>query len=173
MSHIHLILPWPPSVNRYWGSRGNRRFINKAGREFRQMVSEICSTMNVQSLNGRLAMFVALFPPDKRERDLDNYLKATQDACEHAGCYQSDSQIDHIQVIRQDTCKGGRCAIVIVEVSEEPSRSLFRYRTPLDAVRGLAQEAQALADANRQSLIDAPSGSGLFLPSPRRDESLD
>jgi hypothetical protein len=38
---IHLTLPYPPSVNHYWGQSGKRRFIGKKGKEFRARVVEI------------------------------------------------------------------------------------------------------------------------------------
>jgi len=56
---------------------------------------------------------VALFPPDKRKRDVDNVLKALLDACEHAGCYESDSQIDELHIVRQEMRTGGGCTILI------------------------------------------------------------
>lgn len=111
---IQLLLPWPPSVNRYWMARGNMRFISKAGRIFREAVAEECAGQGIASLYGRLAVHIALFPPDRRARDVDNILKALLDACEHAGCYESDNQIDELHVIRQGIEKGGHCTILIL-----------------------------------------------------------
>lgn len=114
---ITLLLPWPPSVNRYWMARGNMRFISKAGREFREAVAEECAQQGIVGLEGRLAVHVALFPPDRRARDIDNILKALLDACEHAGCYESDNQIDELHVIRQGIEYGGNCTIVILPIN--------------------------------------------------------
>lgn len=111
---IQLLLPWPPSVNNYWLSRGNMRFISKAGRAFRSDVERECAQLGVTPLEGRLAVHIALFPPDKRARDIDNILKALLDACEHAGCYASDNQIDELHVVRQGISKGGHCTILIL-----------------------------------------------------------
>jgi len=113
---IQLLLPWPPSVNNYWLARGNTRFISAAGKAFRRDVADICADANVIGLEGRLAVHVALFPPDKRARDIDNILKALLDACEHAGCYVSDNQIDELHVIRQEVQRGGRCTILILPI---------------------------------------------------------
>lgn len=115
--HIQLLLPWPPSVNRYWLARGNTRFISRAGKDFREAVAGECADQGIVSLEGRLAVHIALFPPDKRVRDVDNILKALLDACEHAGCYASDSQIDELHVIRQGVQKGGHCTILILPVA--------------------------------------------------------
>lgn len=113
MRHIQLLLPWPPSVNHYWGQAGKNRFIGKKGKEFRMAVAEACAEQEITGLEGRLAVHVALFPPDKRKRDVDNLLKALLDACEHAGCYESDSQIDELHIVRQEVRKGGGCTILI------------------------------------------------------------
>lgn len=83
---------------------------------FRQGVAEECSQQGVVALEGRLAVHVALFPPDRRQRDIDNILKALLDACEHAGCYESDSQIDELHVIRQGVQQGGHCTILILPI---------------------------------------------------------
>jgi crossover junction endodeoxyribonuclease RusA len=65
------------------------------------------------ALEGRLAVHITLFPPDRRKRDVDNILKALLDACEHAGCYESDSQIDELHIVRREVKKGGVCTILI------------------------------------------------------------
>ncbi len=114
--HIQLLLPWIPSVNHYWGQAGKRKFIGKKGKEFRMAVAEAAADANVEALEGRLAIHVALFPPDKRKRDIDNVLKALLDALEHAGCYENDSQIDELHVIRQEVKKGGACTVIILPI---------------------------------------------------------
>lgn len=70
----------------------------------------------IQPLEGRLAVRIALFPPDYRKRDIDNVLKPLLDACEHAGCYENDSQIDELQINRRDVVKGGACTIIIIQI---------------------------------------------------------
>jgi len=113
-SHIELFLPWPPSVNHYWGQSGNRRFIRKKGVAFRAAVLHACLVGRIQAIEGRLAVHISLFPPDKRKRDIDNVLKSLLDACEHAGCYASDSQIDELHIVRLENRKEGGCSILIL-----------------------------------------------------------
>jgi crossover junction endodeoxyribonuclease RusA len=113
---ISLTLPWPPSVNHYWGQSGNRRFIGKKGVQFRKDVIEAVYNAGVTSLDGRLCVHVNLYPPDKRKRDIDNSMKSLFDACEHAGCYENDSQIDELHIIRKEVVKGGLCNIVIIQL---------------------------------------------------------
>jgi crossover junction endodeoxyribonuclease RusA len=114
--HIQLELPYPPSVNHYWGQAGNHRFIGKKGKEFRAQVMDAVNEAGFSALEGRLAVHIALFPPDKRKRDVDNVLKSLLDACEHAGCYENDSQIDELHITRRDVVKGGACTIIIIPI---------------------------------------------------------
>jgi crossover junction endodeoxyribonuclease RusA len=81
------------------------------------MVMDAVNEAGIQPLEGRLAVHIALFPPDKRKRDVDNVLKSLLDACEHAGCYENDNQIDELHVIRQEIIKGGACTIVILPIN--------------------------------------------------------
>ena len=81
------------------------------------MVMDAVNEAGIQPLEGRLAVHIALFPPDKRKRDVDNVLKSLLDACEHAGCYENDNQIDELHVIRQEIIKGGACTIVILQIN--------------------------------------------------------
>ena len=115
--HISLVLPYPPSCNHYWGQSGNRRFIGKKGVQFRKDVIEAVVSAYAISLEGRLGVHVSLYPPDKRKRDIDNSMKSLLDACEHAGCYENDSQIDELHIIRKEVVKGGLCEIVIIQLA--------------------------------------------------------
>ena len=112
--HIQLELPYPPSVNHYWGVSGKRRFIGKRGQEFRQAVAEACLEAGVEALDGRLSVHIALFPPDRRKRDVDNVLTSLLDACEHAGCFENDNQIDELHIVRNEVRAGGACTILIL-----------------------------------------------------------
>lgn len=114
--HILLDLPYPPSVNHYWGQAGNRRFIGKKGQQFRLAVAEACADSKVQALDGKLSVHVALYPPDRRRRDIDNVLKSLLDACEHAGCFENDNQVEELHIVRQEIQKGGRCTVLITEI---------------------------------------------------------
>jgi crossover junction endodeoxyribonuclease RusA len=115
--HIQLNLPYPPSVNHYWGINGKQRFIGKKGKDFRARVMDAVNEAGYQPLEGRLCVHVALFPPDRRKRDIDNVLKPLLDACEHAGCFsESDNQIDELHIIRQEVIPEGACTIVILTI---------------------------------------------------------
>jgi crossover junction endodeoxyribonuclease RusA len=116
MKTIKLTLPYPPTVNHYWGQVGSKKFLGKKGKEFRKAVFLCAYNERKGALNERLHMEVYLYPPDNRKRDVDNILKPLLDALEHANVYENDSQIDKLCVTRMDVTKGGSCEVVISQL---------------------------------------------------------
>lgn len=120
---IVLVLPWPPSVNNYfmeyamppavamikqqlrvsgWDGfhqwlRKNTRVMKRVGEQghaYRADVLEIVLRARLnKGVRYPIVMNLQAFPPDKRERDLDNIYKPLQDALEKAAVYLSDYQI--------------------------------------------------------------------------------
>lgn len=113
---IAIDLPWPPSINHYYGRRpGGGVYIKAAGNSFRSDVVTLCRLHKAKMQTGRLAMFIRAYPPDKRKRDLDNIVKAVQDALQVAGCYENDCQIDALNVQRCESRRGGKVNVVICQ----------------------------------------------------------
>lgn len=118
---IVLNLPLPPTVNHYWGAQGHRRFVSKAGVQFKLAVQDYVIENNVPKLGEkRLQMQVTLYPRDRRRQDIDNRIKALWDALCDAGVYFDDSQIDVLIVQRGEIRKGGGCLVMIEELDVEP-----------------------------------------------------
>ena len=112
---VILHLPWPPTVNSYYGTaRSGHKYVAKKGVAFRDAVE---SALHEQAprLNIDTSMFVEvyLYPPDKRKRDLDNYMKALLDALTLAKLWEDDSLIDQLHIYRGVTVKGGLVCISI------------------------------------------------------------
>lgn len=100
--HWHTTLqgiPYPPSVNRYWRNMRGRMVISAEGREYQR---KIALTAPGTPRTERLAVEIDVFPPDLRERDLDNILKALLDAFQAAGHYEKDEQIDRLVIERKE-----------------------------------------------------------------------
>ena len=114
MTQVALTLPWPPSVNHYWGQCGTRRFIKEKGVKFREMTAEQVAAIG-KKMEGRLSVFVTLLPPNRQRRDIDNSIKALLDALQHAGCFDDDEQIDVLHVERKNVTKGGKCCVVVTQ----------------------------------------------------------
>ena len=113
---VKLILPYPPTVNTYWGANGHRRFISKQGVAFTDEVSLIVKNSKSKSFGDkRLAIQIMIHPRDKRRFDLDNLLKAILDALMKAGMYNDDSQIDYIEIARGEQVDGGKTVVYLYE----------------------------------------------------------
>ena len=115
---ITLELPWPPSTNQIWRNTvvggKPRTLLSVIGRRYRKDVADACLLARVRKgLAGRVRVDIVACPPDKRQRDLDNMLKAPLDALTHAGVWLDDSQIDKLFIERGDICKGGRLLVMI------------------------------------------------------------
>lgn len=96
-----IVLPFPPSLNRYWRSVNGRVLISKEGREFREHVTLMAAGQKWPKFGqDRIAVHIEAWMPDKRRRDLDNLTKATLDALTHAGVWADDSQIDDLRITR-------------------------------------------------------------------------
>jgi crossover junction endodeoxyribonuclease RusA len=116
MSGINIVLPFPPSVNNYWKKWQNRIVISAEGRKYRQtVVYEVLLQKAGKHFTTPLKMEVEVFRPDKRRRDLDNLLKATQDALCHAGVYDDDCQIHDLRIYWAKEM-GGKLRVSITEI---------------------------------------------------------
>lgn len=110
---ILLNLPWPPSANRYYRSVNGRSILSLVARQYREKVVSLVG--QATPLLGRLSLTLYAYPPDQRKRDLDNMLKQTLDALQHAGIFKDDSQIDRILIERKKRVEGGSMLVSITE----------------------------------------------------------
>ena len=111
-------LPFPPSMNTYWRNFRGRTVISKNGREFREAVTQFVIDNNIPKFGDKkLKLTLILRPRDKRKIDIDNRIKAVLDALEHAGVFDDDFQVDHIEMIRGNQIKGGLLHVVIEEIT--------------------------------------------------------
>lgn len=115
MIDLHLVLPYPPSINSYYGrTRTGQVYIKEKGRDYRKHLVETINSL--ETFSERIQLEVLLFPPDRRRRDLDNILKCLLDALTHSKVYEDDSQIDVLIVKRKDIIKNGKCEVLITKL---------------------------------------------------------
>ena len=105
MKEIEIHLPWPPTVNSYYGHKLTRKqvitYVKKKGVDYRNAVeAEVVEQVGYLELDEPILLEVILYPPDARKRDLDNYMKALLDACTHAKLWEDDSLIDQLHIYR-------------------------------------------------------------------------
>lgn len=113
---IELILPWAPSVNSYYLKTKTHVRISPKGQNFRDDVAEALAQQAPGVFlpqDQKLFVEITLHVPDKRKRDLDNYLKSLFDALTKAGLWDDDSQIDQLHVYRGAFVDKGMIRMVI------------------------------------------------------------
>lgn len=116
---LFLELPvFPPTVNSMYFNAGKGRVKTPEARVFSQAVTLKCKQRH--ALAGRLRLEVFLYPAPKRRRfDIDNRVKAIQDALQGANVYEDDSQIDELVVRRMETTRDERCLVCVEEIDEQ------------------------------------------------------
>ncbi len=114
---LEFTLPWPPSVNHYWRHVGAKVLISKPGRLYRDAVA--IHLVRSGHLEGRLFAQIDVYPPDRRERDLDNLCKSLFDSMQACGTFANDSQFDEIRLSRREIREGGAVRCVLWEMSQE------------------------------------------------------
>lgn len=113
MQTLFLSLPYPPSINTYWGFHGSHRFLTKKAREFKALVSNIVVSQPIRFGDCLLEIHIVWHCPDRRTRDIDNTLKPLFDALVQADLMNDDSQIKRIEVEFGEVIKGGKTEMKI------------------------------------------------------------
>ena len=103
----------PPSVNKYWGVKGKKRFLSERAEAFHAYVQTIVPNLYT---NSRLKLDVIFYFPDRKRRDIDNYLKATIDSLVKCGFCVDDEQFDELAVRRGEVVKGGLIKLKVMEL---------------------------------------------------------
>lgn len=99
---LELELPWPPSVNHYYRHVGPRVLISRDGRKYREQIVARLQSDRITKYTGPVELFIELYPPDNRRRDVDNSLKCLLDTLTHAGLYGDDSQIQRLIITKRE-----------------------------------------------------------------------
>ncbi|MBL8810622.1 MAG: RusA family crossover junction endodeoxyribonuclease [Planctomycetaceae bacterium] len=119
---LRYVLPFPPSVNRYYRNIGYRTLLSREGREYRTAVCSLLAGRVGQPLQGLLEVQLDLFPPDARRRDWDNFQKGIWDSLQHAGVYLDDSQVKRAVIEMHPPTRQSRAEVAIapyIPVTEE------------------------------------------------------
>lgn len=116
---ITLELPFPPSINKYYKSWRGRVVLGAEGRSYKQVVGGICLEQRCKPLRGNLYAGIQFFPPDRRRRDLDNFLKCLLDALE-GFCYEDDYQISYLKILRGPVRKQGKVKVNFQREKDDP-----------------------------------------------------
>jgi Holliday junction resolvase RusA-like endonuclease len=96
---LKLEFSLPPSVNHYYGRRGNKTFLKPAGERFRWEVAAAFSRVRRKPMTGRVTIEYQLHPRNNGRCDIDNREKALLDALQCAGVLGDDNQV--VRVVKE------------------------------------------------------------------------
>ncbi len=114
-----FIYPWPPSINSLYfqGKSHGQKFLSKKGKEYKQKLVELYANDDMEPITEPVMITIDLFPPDRRTRDIDNYIKPLLDGLKFLEVLQDDSLIAELRVIKHekqlDYNKGGALISII------------------------------------------------------------
>jgi len=129
----HFRLPFPPSVNGYWGTRpSGGKFLARKGKQYRQ--SALQAIGDVDTHADEVAVLAVFSPPDARTRDVDNYWKGLLDAMTAAGVWVDDAQVKLQVGLMAEKIKGGQVDVYVDKLSGGIAGAL------LAIVKGLQDE---------------------------------
>jgi crossover junction endodeoxyribonuclease RusA len=115
---IGLVLPLPPSANRYWRQGGGRIYVSEEARSYREEVSLICYQKGIKPLSGTVSVSVNIYRAQRRG-DTDNFLKIALDSLKHH-CYADDDQIVQIIANRYDDKRNPRLEVTVQHYTPRP-----------------------------------------------------
>lgn len=120
---LELDLPYPPSVNTYWRHVPKEKrvmvLLSKKGRDYRDDVAQtiLMATRGAVKFKGPVCIDAIAYPPDRRERDLDNLPKSVFDALQKTRILERDSQISDFRFRRGPVVKGGHLKLRIASAT--------------------------------------------------------
>jgi len=115
---LSIVLPWPPSANKYWRYVGGRVLVSQEAKDYKSIVYGIFLESKLKTIHSRISVCIYLYPPDKRKFDIDNRIKVLADALEYAGFFENDSQIDKLYVERRESKTGGEVCVTISQIEK-------------------------------------------------------
>lgn len=85
-----LNLPMAPSVNRLWRMGKGKMYKSTEYGAWISVCSLIARVNKPVPILGKYKLLIEVQRPDKRRRDIDNFIKATSDLLEHAKLIEND-----------------------------------------------------------------------------------
>jgi crossover junction endodeoxyribonuclease RusA len=94
---LSIFLPFPPSVNNLFSTaKHGKRFITPRYKKWRAEALQLIMVARIKQISGHVNVRVALSPPTKARRDVDNYSKALLDALVAGHVLAYDSQVQEL-----------------------------------------------------------------------------
>ena len=119
-----ILLPLPPSNNRYYRHFRGMTVLSKEGRAFKEEAAWRCKAAGMKVLNGAVELYLIMHPRSNKDGkaskvrfDLDAPLKAVCDCLNGVG-YVDDRQIERIVAEIGEPMFGGGVSIQVRELAK-------------------------------------------------------
>jgi crossover junction endodeoxyribonuclease RusA len=112
---IDLVLPYPPSANRYFRVFRGRAITSAEAKAYKEVVAELVGQRVPEPWTGPIRLQVDIFRP-RRAGDLSNCLKVLEDALRGV-VFVDDSQTVDIHLARHEDAKFPRAQVRVTELS--------------------------------------------------------
>lgn len=110
-----VVLPYPPSANRYWRkTRGGRIYKSNKASTYQANAKAIALADGLRPLAGRVAVTLRVFRPIKRG-DLDNRIKVVLDALQGVA-FDDDKQVYELHAYLDDDKSNPRVVVTVDEI---------------------------------------------------------
>lgn len=113
-----LMLPYPPSNNRYYRHWKGRVLLSREGHAYRKAGIAAAHGRPGLPIAGPVRVVLNVFPPTRWGQDLDNIPKAICDALQAAGVLENDRQIAELHVFRKPKAEAPCVMVGIEEIGE-------------------------------------------------------
>jgi crossover junction endodeoxyribonuclease RusA len=104
-----LILPYPPTANKYWRHARGRTYKSAEAVAYQETVGWQCKALGLTPERGDICIMLRLYRPQRRG-DLDNRIKILLDAL-NGFIYVDDAQIVRLVVDRLDDRRNPRVEV--------------------------------------------------------------
>lgn len=126
-----LVLPYPPSANRYWRMVNGRMLVSREARAYKLRASLVAIEQGAKPCAGPVGVELKVYRPAKRG-DLDNSIKVCLDSLKGIA-FEDDNQIIGIIADRYDDKANPRVEVTVTELDLSPAP---RVRTLVETKEG-------------------------------------
>ena len=115
MTTARIQLPFPPSSNSLFGTnwKTKRRFKTKTYEAWLKLADSEVSLAVSHRFDDLVALKLTLCKPDKRKRDVSNFIKAVEDLLVRHGVIRDDSYVHSVSATWSDDIEG--CVVEIAD----------------------------------------------------------
>lgn len=115
MTRMKLILPYPPSTNRYWRNVNGKTIVSAEAAAYLKQAGWLAKEQGAQMLAGCLRVVYHFYRP-RESGDLSNRIKILEDAL-NGIAWEDDKQVVEIHAYRHEDKRNPRVEIDIQEAT--------------------------------------------------------